>query len=136
MTLVRSLTALSLAAVLVFTGLSSEAAQKQKPKKGKTAHGTVLSLQAPGPGNQPGFLVLQVKATKKQGGGVGPAKFAITAETVIVKHGPKKGGMVPGLWLDVVPGAKVRLLLHPADARLAVSVTITSTPKKKKGQVG
>ena len=132
MSLVRSLTALGMAAVLVIGGLSSEAAQQKKPKKAKTAHGTVLSLQALGPGNQPGFLLLQVKATKKQGGGVVPAKFVITAETALVRHGPKKGEMVPGLWPEVVPGAKVRLVLHPADERLAVSVTITSTPKKKK----
>jgi hypothetical protein len=122
-----------MAAVLVYASLSSEAAQQRKPKKSKkTAHGTVMALQPPTPASATGFLMLAVKATKKQGGGIGPEQFLLAADTALAKHGPMKGVLVPAQWADLVPGSKVTLQLHPVNPNLAVSVTVTSAPKKGK----
>lgn len=90
-----------------------------------TVHGTVMAVA-------PDAIVLAVKATKKQGGGIVQDKFLVAPATLFFKHGPTKGTTVPGSLADVAPGEQVTIAVDPTNNQLAVSVTITSSPKKKK----
>ncbi len=90
-----------------------------------TVHGTVMAVEL-------GAIVVAVKATKKQGGGIVQDKILVAPATVFLKHGSKKGTAVLGSLADVLPGQQVRITVDPTNNHLAVSVTITSNPRKKK----
>jgi hypothetical protein len=135
MFLFRSLTALSVAAVMTLSGASADAQQAKKKKKQLTVKGVVVAVHHAGKVGEHDYLTVKI-GTKKQGGAAKEEKIHVGPNTKFVKLiGKKKQGpgqtSSPASFADVHRGEHVIVTLHAGRGHQAERVAINTARKKK-----